>query len=275
MKSWIKKIPYVKQVYKNYQEKNYREKKFATDFYGSFWGVFETFEQARRAAPQTKTIGYDNADLAQEYGQMLEQNNWENSDGIIRSYDYPVLFWLKSIFCEGCTQIIDFGGNVGIHYYSYSKYLEYPNDLEWTICDMPEIVKIGKELAENRSAKGLLFTSNFDDFNGKDIFIASGSIQYVEDLGHMLSLYEKKPKHLLINRLPLYDGKQFVTLQNGGMVFYPQYVFNKTEFIESLQQVGYELIDIWEDRQDSCFIPFDQGRSVSFYSGLYLKLNFL
>ena len=272
MKSWIKKFPYVKQLYNNYREIDYKQK-FATTGYGSFWGVFETFDRASESAPKTKSIGYNDAELAQEYRRMLEQNNWENNHLIIRSYDYPVLFWLKSIFSEDCHNVVDFGGNIGIHYYTYSQYLKYPKNVEWTICEVPEIAKVGRELAATRGAGKLFFTSDFDSFNDRDILIASGSVQYVEDIALKLDLCERKPKHLLINRLPLYDGERFVTLQNGGNVFYPQFIFNKTEFIRSIEKIGYEAIDIWEDRHDSCYIPFHQDRSLSFYTGLYARLK--
>ncbi len=129
-------------------------------------------------------------------------------------------------------------------------------------------------MADSKSVKNLDFTSDFDRVNGADILLASGSIQNIEtDLDRLLACYKRKPKHLLINRIPLYDGKRFVTLQNGGKVFYPQYVFNKNEFIDSIHSIGYEAIDIWEDNTDSCFIPYDREHSVSAYSGLYLKLR--
>jgi putative methyltransferase (TIGR04325 family) len=273
MKKIIKQIPFAKQVYRYIKETQYK-RQFVNDCYGCFYGVFETFEQAKQVAPKTKSIGYDNAELAQEYQQMLEDNNWENSGRLVASYDYPVLFWLNSIFNnEGVNTIFDFGGNVGIHFYNYAKYLVYPKDLQWTVCDMPAIVKAGREIADKRSVKNLDFVIDFKDIRSQEIFISSGAIQYVENLAKMLLPYHK-PKHLLINRLPLYNnGKQFVTLQNGGKVFYPQYVFNKTEFIESLNNIGYELIDIWEDSQDSCIIPLYPEKSVYFYYGLYLKLK--
>ncbi|NJM72937.1 MAG: methyltransferase, TIGR04325 family [Scytonema sp. RU_4_4] len=272
MRKIIKQIPFAKQIYRLFQESLYK-RRFARDCYGCFCGVFQTFEEATQSAPQTKSMGYDNAELAQEYQQMLEDNNWENSGYVIGSYDYPVIFWLNSIFHhnQGKT-IFDFGGNVGIHFYSYAKYIEYPKDLKWTVCDVPAIVNSGRNLANKRSTQSLEFTLNFKDVNGKEIFISSGAIQYVEKLANTLSLYEK-PKHLLLNRLPLYNGNQYVTLQNGGKVFYPQYVFNKTEFIEQFSRIGYELIDIWEDRVDSCIIPFHPDKSVPFYHGLYLKLK--
>jgi putative methyltransferase (TIGR04325 family) len=273
MKKIIKRLPFANQIYKLLKEKQY-ERQFAGDCYGCFYGVFETFEQAEQAAPKTKKIGYNHAELALEYEQMLEGNSWENSDGVIASYDYPVLFWLNSIFKRGdASTIFDLGGNVGVHFYTYAKYLEYPRNLNWVVCDVPEIVNVGRGLAEKRGAQNIDFTVDFKDISGQDILLSSGTIQYVEDLAKMLSLYHK-PKHLLINRLPLYDtGPRFVTLQNGGQVFYPQYVFNKSEFIEELNKIGYELIDIWKYTNDSCIIPCHPDQSVPFYSGLYLQLT--
>ncbi len=272
MKRIIKQIPFTQKFYRYLKELEYR-RRFSTNGYGTFWGIFDTFEQAKEAAPQTKSIGYDNADLAEEYAKMLEQENWENSGRIIASYDYPVLFWLKSIFNPNSSNnVFDFGGNVGIHFYNYSKYIKYPENIQWTVCDLPAIVLAGKTIAQKRQVDNLYFTINLNDANNKDIFMASGSIQYVENLAYVLSQFDK-PKHLLINRLPLYHGQKFVTLQNGGQVFYPQYVFNKTEFIEAITNIGYELIDIWEDNVDSCLIPFHPEKTVPVYSGLYFKLK--
>ncbi len=271
MKRWIKKIPYIWQAYENHQKSQYF-REFATVGYGSFWGIFDTFEQAKVASPQTKKIGYNDPNLARKYQQMLERNDWENSGRIIKSCDYPVMFWLKDLFDDGCSKIVDFGGNIGIHYYAYARYLEYPSNLEWTVCDVPEISKVGEELCHRNGATGLFFTTDIASFDAKDILIASGSIQYVEDIAHTIDRAKHKPKHLLINRLPLYDGKRFVTLQNGGEVFYPQFVFNKAEFLTSIERIGYELVDVWQYKDDTCYIPFDREHSVDFYSGLYAKL---
>jgi putative methyltransferase (TIGR04325 family) len=275
MKKLIKKIPFVEPIYQQYKEAQYR-RRFANDCYGCFWGVFETFDEAIKAAPKTKSIGYDNASLAQEYEQMLEQNNWENSGRTFASYDYPVVFWLNKIFQQQEYQtqeyptIFDFGGNLGVHFYSYANYIDYPQNLQWTVCDLPEIINVGRKIAIERDVKNLNFTDKFEDIN-QDIFLASGSIQYVENLSGKLASCEKRPKHLLINRVPLYDGAKFVTLQNGGRVFYPQYIFNKTQFIDELNEIGYELVDIWQDNITSCFVPFHSDKSVPYYSGLYLR----
>jgi putative methyltransferase (TIGR04325 family) len=264
MKNAIKRIPLTQKIYRDLKEKEYR-KRFETDGFGSFWGVFETFEAAMQSAPETKTIGYDNLELAQRYKQVLEEQSG------VASFDYPVLFWLNSLFGKECTRVFDFGGNVGTHYYSYSKYLIYPQDLKWLICEVPAIVQVGLEIAQSCTVQELDFTTRLEDADGSDIFVASGVIQYVNNFAQSLSAIKQKPKHLLINRLPLHEGDQFVTLQNGGKVFYPQYVFNKTRFIDTLENMGYKLVDIWEDRVDACMIPFHPDHSVSVYSGLYLR----
>jgi putative methyltransferase (TIGR04325 family) len=238
--------------------------------YSYFRGVFESFEKAIASAPQSKSIGYNNADLAEEYCNNIVHAN------IIQSYDYPMLFWLKSIFDDiknGYVSIFDFGGNIGIHFSAYQKHIKYPEQLCWKVFDVPEIIKSGIKLAKSRPSNQLEFTSEDSHIEDQDIFIASGSIQYLKDLSSLLNPFIKKPRHLLLNRIPLYEGEQFVILQNGGKVFYPQYVFNKSNFIENLTKIGYDLLDIWEDRLDSCIIPFRPEKSVPFYYGCYLKLR--
>lgn len=269
MRRILRRIPFARQLYRHYRELEY-ERQFVTDeAYGCFRGVYETFEKAIQSAPTTKSIGYNNSELAQEYQQGIELET------AVQSYDYPVMLWLNSIFRINSVDIsiFDFGGNVGIHFYAYEKYIKYPENLKWIICDLPEILKAGKALSERRQRSELVFTDKFEEASEKDIFLASGSVQYVENLSSSLSALSKKPKHLLINRLPLYEGTQFVTLQNGGKVFYPSYVFNKTDFIHSLKKLGYEMVDIWEDRVDSCIIPFHPEKSCPFYYGFYFKIR--
>jgi putative methyltransferase (TIGR04325 family) len=268
MKELLKKAPILKQIYHRWCKR-----KFAHDCYACCWGVFTNFEEAIRAAPPAKPIGYDCAELAQEYQLMLDRGDWESSKSMIRSFDYPVLYWISKI-AQNITfnnlKFFDFGGNVGIHFFNYSNHFDFPSTLKWVICDLPEIVKVGT--SANTDPR-LTFTNDFELGSGSDVFLASGSIQYEEDIVLKINDLEKKPRHILINRLGLYDGEKIVTLQNGGKVFYPQYIFNRSEFINSFKLIGYELIDIWEDNLDSCYILLHPEINVPCYHGLYFKLN--
>jgi putative methyltransferase (TIGR04325 family) len=273
MKEALKKIPFLKETYNQYAKTKYGQK-FANDCYGCCWGVFDNFEEAIGAAPPTKKIGYNCAELAQEYQRMLDRGDWESSKSTIRSFDYPVLFWIIKITQKitlDRAKFFDFGGNLGIHFLSYSNYLDFPSNFKWVICDLPEIVKVGT--SENKEPR-LTFTTDFELASGSDIFLASGSIQYEEeDISRKINILKEKPKHILINRLGLYEGKKIVTLQNGGRVFYPYYIFNRSEFVNSLELIGYELIDVWEDNVDSCYIPFHPEVDVPCFYGLYFRLN--
>jgi putative methyltransferase (TIGR04325 family) len=82
-----------------------------------------------------------------------------------------------------------------------------------------------------------------------------------------------RPTYILINRVPLYSGQRFVTLQNGGLVYYPQYVFNREEYIGAIMNFGYRLIDCWDDTFDSCVIPFHHEKSLPNYKGLLFAMK--
>ena len=208
MKELIKKTPLLKHVHHHYAATKYKQK-FAEDCYGCFWGVFDTFEEAIRSAPATKNIGYDRADLAQEYQIMLDRGDWESSTSMVRAFDYPVLYWIGKI-TQNTTlnhvRFFDFGGNLGIHFLNYANYLDFPSTLQWIVCDLPEIVKVGTLVSKDPR---LTFTTDFELANGSDIFLASGSIQYVnDDIATKINALEQKPQHLLINRIGLYKERK-------------------------------------------------------------------
>jgi len=234
---------------------------FSGECYGCFKGVYNSFEEAVQSAPKTKKIGYDHDSLAEWYAKELDET--------VKDYDYPVLFWLEKLLTEQST-LFDFGGNVGTHYYQYRGYLKLKETVKWIVLDLPEIVKAGKKY---RQEPNLFFTDNLEETQNADIMLASGVVQYIDDFSVFINSLHFTPRHLLINRIPLYDGERFVTLQNGGEVFYPQYVFNRKEFIATVEQAGYELKDEWVDRMDGCFIPFNPKNSLPNYTGLYFELK--
>ena len=97
----------------------------------------------------------------------------------IFSYDYPVLFWLKPLLADRLS-IFDLGGHVGVHYYAYRRYLEYPKDLRWQVCEMPAVIAAGEAIRRDEDAPGLSFTTEFRDADGADVMLAAGVVQYLE-----------------------------------------------------------------------------------------------
>jgi putative methyltransferase (TIGR04325 family) len=227
--------------------------------YASFRGVFDTFAQAEKSAPPNMNIGYNHSHVAEEYVNHLDQK--------LHSYDYPILFWLKDIVKPGC-KILDFGGNIGNHFFAYRNYIDFPDDLNWIVLDLPEIVKAGAKLLKNEPQ--LSFVTSLDSIPNPNVILASGILQYI-DYKHFFKDFSRNPDHIIINRLPLYSGSTFVTLQNGGTTFYPNYVFNQDDFIKTFIEAGYRLVDLWDDDVDSCLIPFHPLRSLPNYHGLYFR----
>ncbi|MGQ0503809.1 MAG: methyltransferase, TIGR04325 family [Myxococcaceae bacterium] len=230
---------------------------------GAFRGVFATFAEARRSAPEGAPLGFDSQAFALAYEERTQR---------VFSYDYPVLFWLDRILKPG-IRVFDLGGHVGVQYYAYGRYLQFPEGFRWRVCEVPSVAEQGRRRALEQNASGLEFTTQAQDAEGFDVLISAGALQYIENfsLGRFLSGLSGKPKHLLLTKLPLWEGRDFVTLQNTGTSFAPQYAFNDGDFIEQVTTQGYELVDRWEDYRHSCRIPFHQGHRIDAYSGLYFR----
>ncbi|MDV2998475.1 MAG: hypothetical protein N5P05_000081 [Chroococcopsis gigantea SAG 12.99] len=226
----------------------------------AYRGVFSTFTEAERAISERKRCGYDQAG----YFSIA-------AVGEFNPKDYPIIFWLQSVLTPKAT-IFDFGGRLGeTSYYAYRNYIHDPRDWCWTIYDVPEVVKVALPRVKDDN---LAFTFDFSDASGVDIFLTCGTLQYVEgDLNELLSGLEYKPTHILINRVPFYDGPEYFTLQNLCFALTPYKIQNRSQFIKSIESIGYELIDSWQDHR-TVNIPFHGDRFVSGYHGFYFRRIF-
>jgi putative methyltransferase (TIGR04325 family) len=239
------------------------ERYFAGPGYAAYRGVFSSFDEARASAPASKPLGFDNEGFVQKYSDRSSR---------VFPYDYPMLYWLQRLFAD--TRVIfDWGGHLGVHYYGYSKYLTYPAGFQWIVCEVPRIVAAGTEQARAGRDTIVRFTTNPRDADGADILMAAGSLQYIETptLPGLLMSLTRRPSHLLLNKLPLYPGDDFVTLQNGGASFVPLRVWNRESFIGSLSSLGYELVDEWLVPERPLLLPTFPERSFSEFTGVYLR----
>lgn len=183
-----------------------REARFARAFRqaggGLHYGVFPTFQAAQRAAPANLGVGFNRSSLTRVYDYRMEH---------AMPSDYPVLFWLAKILTP-TARIFDYGGHIGISFHCFQRYLGYPPGLAWRVCDVPTIIEEGARLAKERGATQLSFTTAFTEVDGADILLALGSLQFIEqDLWALLSRISKKPRHILVSKIPLYEGPTFFT----------------------------------------------------------------
>ena len=250
-------------VFRRFAERLY-ERRFArvTRFARGFCGVYPDFAAAAAAAPKGKPVGYDNSGGA----TLMEPS------GPLWLSDYPVLFWLEKTLAEDPV-ILDIGGYVGISYYSFRKHLCYPGDLRWVIQDVQAVVDAGAEIARCQSSRGLEFRTVLGPGLKAHTVLALGALQFIEEpFAVQLSRLDSLPRHLIINKTPLSDKSAYATLQDLGPAACPYWVFNRSEFIGSLEKLGYQLMDEWRNAEFSCKIPFHRDHSVPQYSGLYFRL---
>ena len=131
-------------------------------------------------------------------------------------------------------------------YYAYKDYIQFPDGLRWVVCDFPSFTQRGEEFAKEQLADALSFTTNRQDANGSLVYLTNGTLQYIETgLAEMLSELAEKPPHVLVNRVPVYSGETYYTVQYGAFSYSPYKVMNAEQLINSMEHLGYRKIDQW------------------------------
>src|SRR4051812_36959744 len=115
-----------------------------------FWGVYDDFAQAQAAAPVGKPVGYDNEQSAALYRWKFD---------VVEPSDYAVLYWLERGLRPN-ARVFDFGGHVGIKYYTFRSIGALAEPLTWTVYDVPAVVRAGQQLARERGETNLMFTED-------------------------------------------------------------------------------------------------------------------
>jgi putative methyltransferase (TIGR04325 family) len=258
IKSWAKVVPGVQRI----RRWQYEQRFTSARGYAAYRGVFSSFEEARASAPAGQPLGFDVEGFEKKYADRPHR---------IFSYDYRMLFWMQRLLTENSV-VFDWGGHLGVHYYGYSKHLIYPPGLRWIVCEVPRIVTAGTEQARVRGETRLRYTTFPQEADGAHLLIAGGSLQYIETptLPALLRSLARPPAHLLLDRIPLYRGDDFVTLQNAGVGFTPLRVWNRDAFIDELRALGYELVDEWDVPERALRVPTYPEQSFDSFSGVYL-----
>jgi putative methyltransferase (TIGR04325 family) len=246
-----------------------RRRRFDAEFAAArqahlFRGVYPSFAAAQASAPPSKPIGYDIPEAAAMYKERTRQ---------VYPSDYPVMFWLERLWRAGARDVFDVGGHIGVSYYAYRRYLQYPQALTWTVMDVPAVVEEGRRwAAEQDRERSLRFTDRVEDLTDDDVLFASGSLQYLPDsLAERLAATRRRPRALLLNLLPVHPTKYYYTLQSIGVSFCPYRIYARTSLLASLREAGYTLRDSWANPEKSCYVAFDDEHSLKGYAGFLFE----
>jgi putative methyltransferase (TIGR04325 family) len=219
-------------------------------------GVFPSSAAAKANIPKSFVQGTDEARLLLDYDQN------------VRKEDLPVIRILSGLM-PGIKTLFDFGGNIGVCFYQYRSLIPYPPELVWMVSDLPSVNEAGRKIARERGETQLVFTDNPLDGNGADFYLTTGTLQYLDEpFADILGRLKDRPRHVLVNRVPLTDKKSFHTLQHSGPIIYPYFIANHAAFVASIEALGYKLAEEWTlDR--SCDIILRPAWFVRNYFGLH------
>lgn len=224
-------------------------------------GVYKSFAEANKAVPAAGKQGYDTEQHASMYDYRIDQ---------LFIHDYAVLFWLSQAQAQLKT-VFDLGGHTGVLYYGMKDRLKLPDTVRWLVQDVPTTVARGREMASSRGCPALQFTTEWEDGDGCDVLLASGVLQYLDwDIAERLGTWKRQPRHIIVNNTPLYDGADYITLQNTGISYNPYRVFNRAGLVSALERHGYVLRDSWRTER-SLEVPLHPERRVDSYQGFVME----
>jgi putative methyltransferase (TIGR04325 family) len=197
-----------------------------------FWGVFPTLAAAQRHVPT-------------KFNRGFSAPNLEDFEEAIPERDQDAIRILGGLL-PATRRVFDLGGNVGTCFYAYRTKIAYPYDLQWTVCDLPPVNEKGRALAMRRGETQLSFTEDRAAAEGADIYLANGSLPYLEEtLAEILARLQAKPTHVIANRVTLSEGRTFFTLQHLGYAVMPYHIVNLKGFVDGMTAQGYRLDEHW------------------------------
>ncbi len=226
--------------------------------------VFPSFAQAEAVARFYFQAGHDSIDNARTH---LDHTR------VARPSDYATLFYLNQLLPDS-SSIFDLGGNAGNLFYCFAQYLDFPQELKWTVCDVPKMIEIGKELAIERHEHRLSFTDSLQDADGADVLLASGSSHYFESpLPELLRSLKRKPRYVILNRSPLTDRSPVVTIQDARTFLVVCKIYNIDEIVRGFESLNYDCAGSWTVPDLSLNIPFYPEYSIPAYRGFFFRLR--
>lgn len=227
-----------------------------------FKGAFPDRETALASLPVARRQGYDDPSVAPVAFEMMCR---------VAPWDYPVLYWLKSLHQPG-LQVVDAGGHLGTKFIAFEKYLALA-DLRWTVLDLPGIVDVAHRWqADGKLPDAVRFCPDAADAGKPDVLLASGLMQYIDkSLAEFIAGMSARPRHVILNKVAVRDGASVVTLEQIGPNRVPYQIRDRQAFEDEIAAAGYVIRDRWDIPEISHRIPFHRKLGASQSVGYCLK----
>jgi putative methyltransferase (TIGR04325 family) len=253
---WLGRVPFFQAFYA-------RQVLARRDHTGLHSGIYSSYAEALTAIPPSRLSGWDHEETS---------TLWVDQIDPVRPSTYPIFFWIKQICSEG-SALVDLGGSIGLTYYGYRRFAKLPEGTTWTVVEVSKIALQGAKIAVREHAANLNFVERIAQVNCCDILLAAGALQYMEtSVPGLIESLPNKPRHVLLNKLPVTPLEDCWTLHNYGPAITPQRLFNDRVLLGYFEARGYRLRDRWDVQDLDCLIPFYPQRFIRNFSGFYFEL---
>lgn len=230
----------------------------------AYYGAYSTYGEALQHIPENTNSTYDVPQSAGKYRDFLDR---------IRVSDYPVLYWLSHLFAKQPSRLFDLGGHIGVSYYGFRRYLDYPARLLWLVHDVAAVREEGKAWARVNDSTGQIeFADSPEEVDGCDILLTSGALQYLDyTLADLLAKVKHPPADVLVNQVPMHSQLDYFTLQNIGFATCPYHVQSVERFTAEMEACGYVCRDHWQSHERQLRVPFHPHCAIDSYHGFYFS----
>ena len=240
-------------------------RRFMHEEAGSFWGVYDTIDEAKEGIESALISDYSDENLVD-----LNSDRFKT----IHLFDWPVIFYLKNLIVEQkLLSLVDFGGHVGAKYVAYRELLDLPKEFSWHVVDLAPMVSKGRRIFTKNNAPHLSFSEEITPETRADILLCSGSLQYCPfTIIDVLSKFSCKPANIILNKMPYCRSGAFVTLENFERVKVPYYIFDRGKHDEQLRNAGYDLVARWRLPYRDFNIPYAvPGHRIKMFGEIWSK----
>lgn len=236
--------------------------RYLSPFPRRFTGAYASFEEAVAAAGTASLVGYDHDAISTvAFEQMCRVMPW----------DYPVLFWLRSLLDE-IDGVVDAGGHMGTKYRAFRDLLPLDAAFTWIVYDVPTIVAAGRKRAVEDGLSQLSFINSIEEAPETCVFLGSGLLQYLDiPLATLLGGMQSLPRHLLLNKVAFHKSGLLVTLERIGEAYVPYQMRDEGAFLREMERMGYRLVDRWAIPELSHVIETHPELGPSESAGFYLR----
>ncbi len=223
------------------------------------FGIFADFAQARAAFPPPTHPGR----RSRPAGERQVATARGGGDHVFR--------WLSEALADGTRSVLEIGGPDGR---DYRGSLGFRESLTWFVHDVhsPEGAR---ERAPGDGARHPSYRPTLDLREIEaELWLCSGAVNF---MAHgrpeaLLRTATHRPRHLILDEVPLYDGEDFVCARNLGDGFFaPQYVYNRRRLVAETEREGYALVGAWTANGRGLHLRGHPERSLKHHSGLYFR----